>query len=167
MEKRLNQEPLTIPQKFRLTIRNAVQVHDEKRIKSILAGSGLVHADTVDVQGVIDSASPYISPALPGEAILTIGGALTEVATHACGAIAIGPFGCMPNRISEAILGEIMTAEKKLATAPTDLRLREVLKGVDDLPFPGHRERRLTFSTAGQRQARNLPSLGRSVSMGA
>ena len=41
----------------------------------------------------------------------------------------------MPNRISEAILGEIMTAGKKLATDPTNQKLQEVLTDIDDLPF--------------------------------
>ena len=135
VDRRLNQESMSLTQRFRLKIRNGVQAHDENGIKSILAGSGLIHAETADVKGIIENASPYISPALTGEAILTIGGALGEVATSSCGVISIGPFGCMPNRISEAILGEIMTAEKKLATAPADRRLREVLNGVDALPF--------------------------------
>ena len=72
---------------------------------------------------------------LLGEAILTIGGTLGDVATHTCGVISIGPFGCMPNRISEAILGEIMTAPRKLATDPANKKLRALLAGVDDLPF--------------------------------
>ncbi|MBU3932444.1 MAG: hypothetical protein KKF01_08395, partial [Proteobacteria bacterium] len=72
---------------------------------------------------------------LPGEAILTVGGALSEVVTRSCGVIAIGPFGCMPNRIAEAILGEIMTAEKKLAADPTNKALQAVLTEIDDLPF--------------------------------
>lgn len=126
---------MTIAQKFKLKIRNLFQRHYEKRIKSILSRSGLVHAEALDIAGVIKNASPYISLALPGEAILTVGGALSEVVTHSCGVIAIGPFGCMPNRISEAILGEIMTAGKKLATDPTNQKLQEVLTDIDDLPF--------------------------------
>ena len=130
-----NLDHLTIAQKFKLKIRNLFQRHYEKRIKSILSKSGLVHAEALDIAGIIKNASPYISLALPGEAILTVGGALSEVVTHSCGVIAIGPFGCMPNRISEAILGEIMTAGKKLATDPTNQKLQEVLTDIDDLPF--------------------------------
>jgi predicted nucleotide-binding protein (sugar kinase/HSP70/actin superfamily) len=126
---------LTAFQKFRLRIRNLVQQHDEKRIRSALARSGLIRSEAVDVAGVVHEASPYISPELYGEAILTIGGALSEIVTHSCGVIAIGPFGCMPNRISEAILGEAMTAERKLAADPTNRALRAVLAGMDELPF--------------------------------
>jgi len=130
-----NQNHLTIAQKFKLKIRNLFQKHYEKQIRSILSGSGLVHAEALDVAGIINNASPYISLALPGEAILTVGGALSEVVTRSCGVIAIGPFGCMPNRIAEAILGEIMTAEKKLAADPTNKALQAVLTEIDDLPF--------------------------------
>ncbi|MBU4503751.1 MAG: hypothetical protein KJ635_03520, partial [Proteobacteria bacterium] len=68
-------------------------------------------------------------------AILTTGGALTEVATHVCGAIAIGPFGCMPNRLSESILNVTMNREGKLATDSKNKQLRHILTDIDDLPF--------------------------------
>ena len=134
-ERGSNHDHLTVAQRFKLKIRHFFQRHDESRIKSILSGSGLVSAEPLDVAKIINNAVPYISQDLLGEAILTIGGTLGDVATHTCGVISIGPFGCMPNRISEAILGEIMTAQKKLATDPANEKLRAMLAGVDDLPF--------------------------------
>ena len=107
----------------------------EKRIKSILSNSGLVHAKPLDMKSIINNASPYLSPYLGGEAILTVGGALTEVASHVCGAIAIGPFGCMPNRLSESILNVTMNREGKLATDSKNKRLRHILTDIEDLPF--------------------------------
>ena len=70
-----------------------------------------------------------------GEAILTIGSALSEVVTDVCGVIAIGPFGCMPNRLSEAILSDIMNPADKLASDPHNRKLRATLENVEDLPF--------------------------------
>jgi len=107
----------------------------EKRIKSILSRSGLVHAQPLDMEKIIENAKPYISPNLTGEAILTIGGTITEVASHVCGAIAIGPFGCMPNRLSEAVLNMIMNREEKLKTDPANKKLQKVLMDIEDLPF--------------------------------
>lgn len=107
----------------------------EKRIKAALSASGLVHAEPLKINRIIDNAAPYISKDLDGEAVLTVGGALTEVASHVCGVIAIGPFGCMPNRLSEAILNEVMTREDKLATVPANSHLRAVLAEVENLPF--------------------------------
>jgi len=97
--------------------------------------SGLVHAEPLDMKSIINNASPYISPYLDGEAILTVGGALTEVASHVCGVIAIGPFGCMPNRLSESILNVTMNREGKLATDSTNKQLQHILTDIEDLPF--------------------------------
>jgi predicted CoA-substrate-specific enzyme activase len=130
-----NQDPVTAMQKLKLRLRNFFQSRYERKIKSILAGSGLVQADTLDVATVIENAAPYISSHLTGEAVLTVGGSLLEIIHHSCGVIAIGPFGCMPNRLSEAVLSEAMTARGKLATDPDDRRLRAVLTDIDELPF--------------------------------
>jgi predicted nucleotide-binding protein (sugar kinase/HSP70/actin superfamily) len=64
-----------------------------------------------------------------------VGSAFAEVVSHACGVIAIGPFGCMPNRVSEAILNETMNKEGKLATDPGNEKLRAILADIEDLPF--------------------------------
>ncbi|MBW1989374.1 MAG: activase [Deltaproteobacteria bacterium] len=82
----------------------------ERRIKNIMAASGLVRPQAVDVDRIVSAAAPYISPRLTGEAVLTLGSALAEVGEKTCGAIAIGPFGCMPNRLSEAVMAEAAVA---------------------------------------------------------
>ncbi len=107
----------------------------EKRLKAIFAKSGLVHATPIDIDTIVANAKPHISRNLTGEAVLTVGGSLTDVASHACGVIAIGPFGCMPNRLSEAILNETMTREGKLETDPCNEILKATLTDVEDLPF--------------------------------
>jgi len=135
VEKGLNPDDLSIIDKFKLKIRNRFQARYEKQIKSILSASGLVHAEPLDMNKIIKSAAPFISRELPGEAVLTVGGSLAEVVSHSCGVIAIGPFGCMPNRLSEAILNEAMNSNDKLATEPRNKRLRTVLTDIDELPF--------------------------------
>ncbi len=122
-------------EKLSFLIKKRYMARYKKRIKSILAGSGLVHAGPINIRSIINNALPYLSIDLAGEAILTVGSALTEIASHACGVIAIGPFGCMPNRMSEALLSEAMNCEGKMATDPNNNRLRSMLSGVDDLPF--------------------------------
>jgi predicted nucleotide-binding protein (sugar kinase/HSP70/actin superfamily) len=130
-----NQKPMTGAQKLRLLVRNAFQRHYERRIRSTLAASGLVRSGPVDVGAMIAHARPHLSANLMGEAVLTVGGSLSEVLTHSCGVIAIGPFGCMPNRLAEAILAETMTAQDKLDATRPDARLRSVLGELDALPF--------------------------------
>jgi predicted nucleotide-binding protein (sugar kinase/HSP70/actin superfamily) len=107
----------------------------EKEIKSILSRSGLLHAEPLQIERIIKNATPFIAPDLTGEAILTVGSALTEVVTHACGVIAIGPFGCMPNRLSEAILSRTMNRDVKLATDPKNPFLKALFSDAEDLPF--------------------------------
>jgi predicted nucleotide-binding protein (sugar kinase/HSP70/actin superfamily) len=122
-------------EKLALMVRKTVMARDERRIKSILSRSGLVQAEPLNVESIIDCGAAYISPNMTGEAILTVGSALSEVATHTCGVIAIGPFGCMPNRVSEAILNVAMNREDKLATDPNNASLKAILSGMEDLPF--------------------------------
>jgi predicted CoA-substrate-specific enzyme activase len=107
----------------------------EKRIKTILTKTGLVHMELLDIDTIINNATPYVSNQFVSECILTVGSILTDVASHTCGAIAIGPFGCMPNRISEAILNETMSRKGKLATANRKQELKIVLRNIEDLPF--------------------------------
>jgi predicted nucleotide-binding protein (sugar kinase/HSP70/actin superfamily) len=126
---------MTMLQKLKFKIRNKFQARYEKRIKSILSESGLVHAEPIDIDTFINNASNYITKELPGEAVLTVGGSLTEIVSQSCGVIAIGPFGCMPNRLSEAILNETMTRQGKLATEPENDQLKAVLTDIEDLPF--------------------------------
>jgi predicted CoA-substrate-specific enzyme activase len=121
--------------KLRIWIKQSIMLKDERRIKKRLSASGLVHAETIDVDTLVANASDYISPNLAGEAILTVGASMNEVVSHTCGVIAIGPFGCMPNRMSEAILTETMTKKDKLALVRHDPRLTAILTNVSDLPF--------------------------------
>jgi predicted CoA-substrate-specific enzyme activase len=105
-----------IPQRrLRIALRHRVMRYDERRLRSRIGRSGLLTAGAVDTQAVLRAGSRHLSPHLTGEAILTVGGSLHDIVSAVCGVIAIGPFGCMPNRISEAILSEVMTREGKAA----------------------------------------------------
>lgn len=135
VDKKLVYMSMTLLEKLGFMIKKKIMAKHEKRLKNLLRKSGLVHAELVDIDTIIDNAKPYVSPNLTGEVILTVGSALAEVASQACGVIAIGPFGCMPNRMSEAILNETMNRKDKLATAPKDMRLKSILEDVEELPF--------------------------------
>ena len=126
---------MTVGQKMALALKRRTMRKTEARIKHQLARSGLVNAERVDITEIIRHAQPHLVPDHLGEAILTVGSALHEVATTVCGVIAIGPFGCMPNRVAESILNEVMTASDKLRTAPGDPWLRKTLNGLESLPF--------------------------------
>jgi predicted CoA-substrate-specific enzyme activase len=95
-------------------IRYFVKRHFEKKIRSILAPSGLFFDETLNVEDLINAGRKFVSPKLTGEAILTVGAALHEILHPSCGIISIGPFGCMPSRVAEAILCDNFTAKEKL-----------------------------------------------------
>jgi predicted nucleotide-binding protein (sugar kinase/HSP70/actin superfamily) len=82
--------------------------------------SGLYTYRLDDVDHLISESRHLINPELTGEAVLTIGAAVTEILHRYCGVIAIGPFGCMPNRLSEAILSREMGTELPFLAIESD-----------------------------------------------
>ncbi|MFC1886627.1 acyl-CoA dehydratase activase-related protein, partial [Thermodesulfobacteriota bacterium] len=122
-------------ERLKFLIKKFYMTRYEKRIKSAFSRSGLLHLEPLNIKKIINIADRYISPHLAGEAVLTVGSALSEIVSHACGVISIGPFGCMPNRLSESILNEAMNAENKLLTDPKNKALRTILNDMEDLPF--------------------------------
>ena len=106
----------------------------EKKIKEIFSNCGFYKISLVDVNKIINNVSDLVSPRLTGETILTVGAAITEVVEDVDGVISIGPFGCMPNRISEAIISETINY-KKLETADDKELVKEVMKHYPSLPF--------------------------------
>ncbi|MEJ2096939.1 MAG: acyl-CoA dehydratase activase-related protein, partial [Deltaproteobacteria bacterium] len=128
-------DSLSLVEKLRLKVRKQLMKRYEKAIRSILTASGLLTSEAPNIDSIIRHAAPYISPHLTGEAILTVGSSLLEIGLHVCGVIAIGPFGCMPNRLSESILNEIMKREDRLAAGSNNGQLAETLKMMDELPF--------------------------------
>ncbi|MBI9076970.1 MAG: activase [Desulfatibacillum sp.] len=135
VEKGLVEGAVSRTDKIRLAFKKRFLAHNEKRIKEWLATSGLVSAHTVDMKGIMNCATAFISENLTGEAVLTVGSALYEVGSQTCGAIAIGPFGCMPNRISESIMARSMTREHKISLTSGNGKLSRVLSDSETLPF--------------------------------
>ncbi len=92
----------------------------EITFKKIMERSNLFQYRLDDVEYLISNISQLINPRLRGEAVLTVGAAITDIPRHYCGVIAIGPFGCMPNRISEAILSREMGTELPFLAIESD-----------------------------------------------
>ena len=122
-------------------IRYYVKRYFDKKIRNLFAPSGLFFDEVIKVEDLIQAGEKFISPKLTGEAILTVGAALHEILHPACGIISIGPFGCMPSRIAEAVLSEKFTTTEKLellqrSNGDTPIGHSAVLSGKDrKLPF--------------------------------
>jgi predicted nucleotide-binding protein (sugar kinase/HSP70/actin superfamily) len=102
-----------IKEKAKIFIKDFYQKHYEKKIKKILSKSGLYRYEEVDIDKTISCGKNLVSEKLVGETILTAGLSLREILDDACGVISIGPFNCMPSRLSEALLNKEMTLEGK------------------------------------------------------
>ncbi len=103
--------------------------------RGLFRKTGLLVAGPNEVPTLFERASEHVSPAIYGEVIPTVGKGL-EAASEGCdGLIVIGPFNCLPFRISEAILKPlsiqqgmpILTYESDgYAVAPSFLRQVDV-----------------------------------------
>ncbi|MDI3524195.1 MAG: hypothetical protein PWQ27_962 [Kosmotoga sp.] len=76
----------------------------EMKVKKIFKKTGFYEVCMMDVEKTIGAARKHLHPELTGETILTVGTALSEIGEKYDGIISIGPFGCMPSRIAEAII---------------------------------------------------------------
>jgi predicted nucleotide-binding protein (sugar kinase/HSP70/actin superfamily) len=76
----------------------------EQHYRGLFLKSGLLVAGPNDVSLLFEKAAEHVSPALYGETFPTIGKGLEADNEGYDGIIVIGPFNCLPYRISEAIL---------------------------------------------------------------
>jgi predicted CoA-substrate-specific enzyme activase len=109
----LGEREFTLGEQLKMKLTAQVQQWWERRIKSIMAGSGLYRFEMIDVEKTIEGVKHIVNPNFRGEAILTIGLSMREILHDSCGVISIGPFGCMPSRVSESILKKEMNADGK------------------------------------------------------
>lgn len=121
-------------QRFTNRLQGPIKSFVEREIKKILSLSGLCSYHPINMEKLLSAVEDLISTRLTGEAILTVSTTLQEVVDDAEGAIAIGPFGCMPNRIAEAIAGKTLE-EKKRDAADDRALVQRVLSRQPSLPF--------------------------------
>jgi len=124
--------------KFEMVASDWVQDHHEKKIKNILATTGLYEKEMIDIPSFMEHSKHVFPYTLTGEPGLSTGAALHHLAEKYCGVLNVGPFGCMNSRMTEAVSTVEMTVEGKeeagrQAGRPVDLSaLKET---TDILPF--------------------------------
>ena len=109
----LGERQFTFKERMQMQLVARLQEWWESRIKSLLAQSGLYHFEMIDVGTTIGGVNHLLSEHFRGETILTVGLGMREILNESCGVISIGPFGCMPSRMAEAMLKREMTPEGK------------------------------------------------------
>ena len=109
----LGERVFSFKEQVKMKLTAQIQEWWERRIKTILSESGLYRFEMIDVARTIQDVSHLINENFRGETILTVGLGLREILHDSCGVVSIGPFGCMPSRMAEAILKKEMNVEGK------------------------------------------------------
>jgi predicted nucleotide-binding protein (sugar kinase/HSP70/actin superfamily) len=76
----------------------------EEHYRRLFRRSGLLVAGANDASSLFEHACEHVSPAIYGEVIPTVGKGIEAASEGYDGVLVIGPFNCLPYRISEAIL---------------------------------------------------------------
>jgi predicted CoA-substrate-specific enzyme activase len=107
----------------------------EEECRRLFSKTGLLVGRANDAATLFEKASPHISTEIYGELVPTVGWGLEAAEEGYDGAIIIGPFNCLPFRVSEAILKPLslrrgmplLTYESDgYAVSPSVLRQAEV-----------------------------------------
>ena len=115
-----------------------VQNHHERKVKRLLARTGLYEYDLINIRGYLAHSTHFFPLQLTGEPGLSSGSALHHFVDKYCGTISVGPFGCMNSRMTEAVATvEMSTAGKVKASrnAGRPANLAHIRENVDALPF--------------------------------
>jgi len=115
--------------KMRILLQNRI----ERKIKRILARSGLFLDEPLDVEAIVRTGEHFVDRTFGGETILVVGSFFKHVPEHFHGMVNIGPFACLPTRVTEAIL----TPESQVRGNRhlDDLPHVELLRQFTTLPF--------------------------------
>lgn len=123
----------TIGEKAELFLRKAIKDNIERRMKGIMAASGLYEYEKINVKEIIEIGRNFVDAELTGETILGIGSFFKHMACHAHGMISVGPFACLPTRVTESILAteSKIAGNKRIGV----LKNAEELRKFTSLPF--------------------------------
>lgn len=120
--------------KLKFYMKTRLQSKYEKEIKQILAKSKLSHYHPVDVEKLIKFGKKFVDVELTGEPIIIIGSFFSEIIDTVCGVISIGPFACLPTRVTEAILSKEATLQNKIDLEGNKDKYKE-FENITNLPF--------------------------------
>ncbi|HPA44260.1 MAG TPA: acyl-CoA dehydratase activase [bacterium] len=105
----------------------------ESRIRKALSCSTLLPNRHPSIRHLMADASRFLNPHIVYETVLSVGLGIHEILDEVCGVISIGPFGCLPSRVTEAVFGFCMNVESKRTLAHGNQFLLSE-NGTTDLP---------------------------------
>ncbi|MBN1700139.1 MAG: hypothetical protein JW881_21690 [Spirochaetales bacterium] len=95
------------------TISDKTQKHIDRKIKNIMAASGLFKPEEINIADIVRYSKHIVPNHLKGEPGLIMGVMLRDSLEHYAGIVNIGPFGCMPVRFTEAVISNNADMESK------------------------------------------------------
>ena len=123
--------------KVEMVVRRFYMPYSERRMKRLLAESGYYLNQRAAIDPLLDHGAHVISREFIGEPCMTVGTGMLHAVDHLCGVINIGPFGCMPVRLTEALLSPEMTiGAKRQARARLDPGYTLPAEFKDDMSIP-------------------------------
>lgn len=120
--------------KLKFHMKLKLQHKFEKEIKSILSRSKLCNSEPVDIEKLVETGKNFVDIKLTGEPIIVIGAFFKEIIDHVHGVISIGPFACLPTRVTESILNNEATLENKIKLEENKDYYKQ-FEQVSQLPF--------------------------------
>lgn len=123
-----------IVESVKFFMKRKIQAKAEKEIKTILAKSKLFHNELIDMNKLIDYGKNFVDIKLTGEPIIIIGAFFKEILQNVQGVLSIGPFACLPTRVTEAILYVESTIDNKIKLDSESEFLNQ-FKDISKLPF--------------------------------
>jgi predicted CoA-substrate-specific enzyme activase len=138
LEKQLLEPEQSLRNKLERKIRNTYMRRIEKKIKKILAKSGYYEYKGNHIAEIVENATHILPLDYKGEPGIVLGATLTHGLSDYAGIINVGPFGCMPTRITEAVTVPELNIDSKIKamknTKP-NFQLSEIWNGAARIPF--------------------------------
>jgi len=100
----IEKRKLSLGESVELKLRVFLMDRVERKVKRILAESGLYDFEMSHIREVLDVGEQFVDLNFGGETILVVGRFFKDMFKDFHGMISIGPFACLPTRIIEAIL---------------------------------------------------------------
>lgn len=138
IDKHLLEPEESFRNKIERRIRHNFMKRLEKKIKNIMTKTGFYKYEANHIKKIMNNSTHIIPLDYKGEPGIVLGATLTHGLTDYAGIVNIGPFACMPTRITEAIaLPELTVEGKERAMRNRDpyYRLTDYWNGKMHIPF--------------------------------
>ena len=120
----------SIPEMISHNIQHLFRKYIDDKYRKIMASSGLIDKEGIDIKSVMDYGKKFMSYYFGGDPILSCGSAMKEIFHAVSGIVVIGPFACMQSRVTEAILRDALTPERKKEIEGGNFKIPESVGGV-------------------------------------